>query len=68
MGFFHERPYRVIHTDQYADALYAQIQDPEVRALPRGLGNLDQLSDSTDILSAAWRFPKFASLFDSENL
>ncbi|MAU00931.1 MAG: hypothetical protein CL608_27615 [Anaerolineaceae bacterium] len=68
VGFFHERPYRVIHTDQYADVLYEQIQDPQVRALPRGLGNLDQLSDSTDILSAAWRFPKFAPLFDSENL
>lgn len=68
VGFFHERPYRVIHTDQYADALYEQIQDPLVRALPRGLGNLDQLSDSTDILSASWRFPKFAPLFDSENL
>ncbi len=65
VGFFHERPYRVIHTDQYADALYKQIQDPQVHALPPGLGNIDQLSDSTDILSDPKRYPKFASLFIS---
>ncbi|WP_420628145.1 DUF4037 domain-containing protein [Candidatus Leptofilum sp.] len=63
VGFFHERPYRVIHSEQYADALYDQIQDPQVRALPRGLGNLDQLCDSTDILSNPTRFRKFRSLF-----
>lgn len=63
IGLFHERPYRVIHSDQYADALYNQIQDPLVRALPRGLGNLDQLSDSTDILSKPERFSQFAPLF-----
>ena len=67
VGFFHERPYRVITSEQYADALYEQIQDPKVRVLPQGLGNLDQISDSTNILSAAWRFPKFASLFDADN-
>ena len=64
VGFFHERPYRVIHTEQYADALYNQIEDPKIRALPRGLGNLDQISDSTDILSSPRRFAKFAPLFD----
>lgn len=62
-GWFHERPYRIIHCDQYADALYRHIQDPAVHTLPRGLGNLDQLSDSTDILSSPQRFPSFAALF-----
>lgn len=66
VGFFHERPYRIIHCEQYADALYNQIQDPAVRALPRGLGSLDQLSDSTDILSNPQRFPPFAALFAAE--
>ncbi|MCA9901608.1 MAG: DUF4037 domain-containing protein [Anaerolineales bacterium] len=68
VGFFHERPYRVIHTDQYADALSCQIQDPQVRALPPGLGNLDQLTDNTDILSNPNRFRHFASLFKEGNL
>ena len=62
---FYKRPYHIIHCDQYADALYQQIQDPQVRALPPGLGNLDQLSDATDILSDPKRYPKFASLFIS---
>ena len=67
VGFFHERPYRIIHTDQYADALTNQIQDPAVRALPHGLGNLDQLCDNTDVLSNADRFHHFASLFKDSN-
>lgn len=66
VGFFHERPYRVIHSEQYADALYDQIQDPEVRALPHGLGNLDQISDSTDILSKPDRFRDFIPLFNAK--
>ena len=63
VDYFHGRPYRVINCDLFTDALYSQIQDPQVRALPRGLGNLDQISDSTDILSYPKRFPKFAPLF-----
>ncbi|MCP4419576.1 MAG: DUF4037 domain-containing protein, partial [Chloroflexi bacterium] len=63
ISIFHERPYRVINSEQFSDALYDQIQEPQVRALPRGLGNLDQISDSTDILSYPKRFPKFAPLF-----
>ena len=63
IGFFHERPYRVINAEQYAAALYEQIQEPLVRALPQGLGNLDQLCDATDILSYPKRYPKFAALF-----
>lgn len=65
-GWFYERPYRIIHTDRYANALYDQIQDPQVRALPRGLGSLDQLCDSTDILSNPQRFAPFAALLNAE--
>lgn len=61
--WFYERPYRIMHADQYANALYDQIQDPQVRTLPRGLGSLDQLCDATDILSNPQRFPPFADLF-----
>lgn len=66
VGHFYERPYRVIHSDQYAEALYRQIQDPQVKALPHGLGSIDQLSDATDILSYPARFPKLAALFKEE--
>ncbi len=63
VDYFHERPYRVINCDFFSDALYDQIQDPIVRALPRGLGNIDQLSDSTDILSNSRRHDAIAGFF-----
>jgi len=47
---YYSRPYLVIHAERIADALVAAIGDPAVRALP-DCGALDQLSDSTDLLS-----------------
>ncbi|MEO8153034.1 MAG: DUF4037 domain-containing protein [Rhizobacter sp.] len=47
---FHDRPYLVIHGDRFADALHTAITDPAVKALPRGLGSVDQFIDSTDVL------------------
>jgi hypothetical protein len=47
---FHDRPYRVIGADRFADALLATVTDPAVRALPR-IGAVDQFVDSTDVLS-----------------
>ncbi|MBG0787332.1 MAG: hypothetical protein H0S79_19755, partial [Anaerolineaceae bacterium] len=36
--------------DQIISALRASIKDPEILALPPGLGNINQISDSTDLL------------------
>lgn len=47
---YYSRPYLVIHAERIADALVAAIGDPAVRTLP-DCGALDQLSDSTDLLS-----------------
>src|SRR5205814_275687 len=44
------RPYLVVHAGQVADALVEAIADPAVRGLP-ACGGVDQLSDSTDLLS-----------------
>ncbi|VAW43271.1 hypothetical protein MNBD_CHLOROFLEXI01-104 [hydrothermal vent metagenome] len=63
VSYFHERPYRIINSELFAEALYSQIKEPQVRTLPHGLGNLDQISDSTDVLSKPKRFPKFSALF-----
>jgi len=46
---FHDRPFRVIRADRFADALLAGITDPAVAALPR-IGAVDQFVDSTDAL------------------
>jgi hypothetical protein len=49
---FWGRPFRVIHGERFAAALHARIEDSAVRLLAeRGLiGNIDQVSDNTDVL------------------
>ncbi len=48
---FYDRPFLVIHGDQFAQALVEQIQDLVVRHLAenRLIGNIDQWSDNTDL-------------------
>jgi hypothetical protein len=52
---FHERPFQVIHAENFAHAIYATIGDEKVRALPLNLGAIDQFVDSTDVLSSPER-------------
>ncbi len=47
---FYTRPYQVIHSGRFADALRVQIQSPAVRALPANTGAVWQFADSTDVL------------------
>ncbi|MEU6024881.1 DUF4037 domain-containing protein [Micromonospora sp. NPDC047134] len=48
---FHDRPFRVLAADRFADSTHRSITDPEVSALPRHLGGVDQFVDSTEILT-----------------
>ncbi len=48
---FYDRPFRVLQADRFADALRDAITDPRVRALPPYAGNVDQLVDTTDVLT-----------------
>lgn len=55
---FHGRPFQVIHSDNFANAICAQIQDPAIqRLIKRGLiGSIDQFSDSTPLRDTMhWR-------------
>lgn len=57
---FHERPFLVIWADRFADALIAQIRDPELLAIVNNglIGSIDQFSDSTDLRThVRWRKP-----------
>ncbi|MFN2225339.1 MAG: DUF4037 domain-containing protein [Anaerolineae bacterium] len=47
---YYTRPFLVIHADRFVDAIRAEIQSEEVRALPEHLGSVDQFLDSTDAL------------------
>ena len=60
---FHNRPFLVIHSARFADALLSQISDPDIKSLPPYLGNIDQISDNTDILENVDRCQKFQNLY-----
>ena len=47
---FYQRPFLVPPAGEIISALRAAITDPEIQALPAGLGNINQLSDNTDLL------------------
>lgn len=47
---FHGRPYQVINAGEIAEAVFAAIEDPAVRRLPR-TGGIDQFSDNPVLLS-----------------
>lgn len=68
---FYNRPFKVIHGEVFANAIRRQITDPEVqRIAARGLiGNVDQISDNTDLRSKVSWYPLLRRLYklDSES-
>jgi hypothetical protein len=60
---FYGRPFLVIHTERFSEALHAQIEDPEVRALPKNLGGIDQFVDSTDVLSCPQQAARIKEMY-----
>jgi hypothetical protein len=49
---FHDRPFRVLRADRFADALRASIADPAIAQLPL-VGAVDQWVDNTTALGRA---------------
>lgn len=48
---FHDRPFQVLHSERFAEALLAAIQDESVRRLPPFAGSVNQfLVESSDVL------------------
>lgn len=60
---FHNRPFMIIHGDDFADTIFAKISDDEVKQLPKYLGAIDQYVDSTDVLSYTEKFRRFWSMY-----
>ncbi len=48
---YHDRPYLTIGAGHFASAIYSSIDDAVVRALPIGVGDVDQWVDNTDALT-----------------
>lgn len=44
--FYHERPYRVLFAERFAQALMDTVQDEALRALPLHLGSIEQWVDA----------------------
>jgi len=51
VSYFFGRPFRVIHGEAIGDLIWEVIKDPAVRALPRGVGSVNQFISSVDVLS-----------------
>ena len=51
VSFFHDRPFKVIHGGDIAGKILAAITDEHIRRLPGAVGSVNQLSDSTDVIS-----------------
>jgi hypothetical protein len=62
IGFFHDRPFRVLGASRFVDACLERVADPRLKALPL-VGAVDQLVDSTDVLSDATVFPRTATVY-----
>lgn len=62
---FHDRPFLVISMGTFSQALFEQIEDPEVRKIAkrRPIGSIDQFTDNTDLVTdSSWR-PKLRALY-----
>lgn len=59
---FYERPYQVLMADRFVDACVAQLADTELRNLAL-VGSVDQVADSTDVLSIGERARRLAGLY-----
>lgn len=60
---YHDRPFRVLGADRFAAACRAALTDPDLRELP-SIGSVDQVVDSTDVLSVTQRARRLRALYD----
>ena len=60
---YYSRPFRVIGGERFADACRTRIEDPWLAAQPL-IGGIDQVSDSTDVLSYPVRAHKLKIPWD----
>jgi hypothetical protein len=64
VGTFHSRPFRVLGSSRFVDACLERVRDSRLRELPL-VGGIDQLADSTDLLSSPGTPQARRALYDS---
>ncbi|HET6794016.1 MAG TPA: hypothetical protein VFH45_06220, partial [Acidimicrobiales bacterium] len=61
---YYGRPYRVLMADRFVEACLDTVDDEVLRRLPL-VGAVDQMADSTDLLSSADRSRRMISFYRS---
>jgi hypothetical protein len=59
---YYGRPYQVLMADRFTEACLERVTDPDLADLPL-VGSVDQVADSTDLLSFAMRARRVEALF-----
>ena len=67
VSLYHERPFRVLHADRFADEIRRQIRSSKVKSLKFDLGSIDQCSDSVVLKDNALR-TTFKQLYQVQRL
>lgn len=67
VGSFHDRPYLVPHSGRFEEALYGRIDSPDVLALPRHVGAINQFVDSTDVLESPSRCRMLDAVYGADS-
>jgi hypothetical protein len=67
VGLFHGRPFRVLGSGRFLDACLERVRDPRLRALPL-VGSIDQLADSTDLLTSPAAFASGRAFYSAYEL
>ena len=62
VSLFHGRPFRVLGSGRYADVCLRRVGDQWLRSLPL-VGGIDQMVDSTDVLSDAERARRLSAAY-----
>jgi hypothetical protein len=65
-SYFFTRPFRVLHSGQFADALSAHLES-DLLHLVASIGAVDQWVDSTDILSNTARTTRTSTMYHTNN-
>ncbi len=60
----YNRPYRVIHSERFADEIRKAIKDQELRKIEVSIGSIDQFVDCTDIMSEPQLYRKLRTMFE----
>ena len=61
---FFSRPYKVIHSERFADEIQKAISDPDLRKIKVAIGSIDQFVDCAGIMSEPQLYSKLRIMFE----